>query len=358
MTEQKGSNDATKSFRFQGQRVMLTYQSHLPKEAFKEWAEGVLKSPTVHVAHETSDTEAAYDHTHVIMEWPKCFQTRDCRKFDYEDIHPHIKPITSREHLMNAYKYLCKQDHSCDYLLELRTSAFSRSVWSCHTLQEALGKVEKPADVLGTIAMFKNKPADDPPMETLETPRPWQARLLSLIAGNPDDRTIVWILDTRGGAGKSRLCRYLEDRREAIVLTGISNPRDIAQILRGRLDRGENPRVIIADLSRSYETRDIYNTLEMLKNGRMDSPKYEGVSLRWRPGHVIVMANFAPDTSKMTEDRWRIISVSRDEACPAAACSNDNPLQPERPGGLTLEAAGPAHTACCTALTSADTATK
>lgn len=328
MTEQSTPEKEAKGFRFQGQRAMLTYREHLDKENYKAWAGLNLKGATAHVAHETSDQEVPYDHTHVILEWEKCFQTRDCRRFDYMTIHPNVKPITSREHLMNAYKYLCKQDHECDYLLELRTSAFSRSVWSCKSLTEALGKVERPSDVLGTIMMYKNKPIKEGPMESLESPRPWQRRLLSLLETEPDDRSIVWILDLEGGAGKSRLCRYLEDRRQAIVLTGLSNPRDIAQILRGRLERRDNPRVIIADLSRSYETRDIYNTLEMLKNGRMDSPKYEGASLRWKSGHVVVMANFHPEREKMTLDRWKIFEVSKNETSTSTA------------SGLTLGAAG------------------
>jgi len=297
-----------KSFRFQNSRVLLTYKTHIPKEGVKEWAMRDLGCREVHIAHETGDEEHPYLHSHVIMEWEKAFQTRSERRFDYKDIHPHINPIKTRQHLENSYKYLCKEDHTCDYLLSKKTSAFSKRVWDCKTVQEALEGCERPSEVLGTIAMFKMKPREGFVQE-IENFRPWQRLVLNIVRGEPDDRSILWIYDQEGGAGKSILCKYLMTHGMAYCITSFGTIRDLAEIVRTAMEKGWDGRVLTIDLPREAEVKHIYEPLEMLKNGMITAQKYQGETVCWKPGHVVVMANFLPQREKMTQDRWKIIEV-------------------------------------------------
>lgn len=299
-----------KVFRFQNQRAHVTYKTHLDKIAYTAWAKDDLKAKDVHMAHETADKHHPYLHTHVILEWNTVFQSRDPRRFDFEGIHPNIKPIVSRKQLENAYRYLTKEDTSCLYLLDILSKAFSKSVWSCKTMQDALETCERPSEVVGTIAMFNNRPKDPPYRDLIQVLRPWQECLLDELTEEPDDRNIIWIFDPIGNSGKSRLGRHIEDSGMGIAIMGCCNTRDIGLMLKNELDKRANLRIIALDLTRSFHDRDVYNLLEMLKNGQMMSGKYESCRLRWKPGHVVVFANFLPERGRCSEDRWIIHHIS------------------------------------------------
>lgn len=298
-----------KEFRVQNQRIHITYKTHLNKEKYKAWAKDDLRVKDCHMAHEEADKHHPYKHTHVILKWPSIFQSRNARRFDYQGIHPNLKPITSKRQLKHTYRYLTKEDPECAYLLELSSKAFSKKVWSCKTLQEALEDCEKPSDVLGTKAMFEAKPVEVPPPDLITKFRKWQLKLMAELDSAPDDRHVIWIYDPVGGGGKSRLARHIKDSGMGIAISGTTAQRDIALVIKNEIQRGTSLRVIMLDLTRSFKDRDIYNVIEMLKNGRMISPKYESCRLRWRPGHVVVFANFLPDPNGCSKDRWLVREI-------------------------------------------------
>jgi len=292
----------------------LTYKTQIPKQEYKDWAIENLKAEEIHIAHEIgkSDDECPYPHSHIIIEWNKRFQTTDQRKFDYKGIHPNIKPIVSREQLEHTYIYLAKEDPETKYLLEKQSSSFSKRVWSCKTRQEALSQIEKPGDVIGTLAMFDAKPKDPIKPQLITTFRPWQEAFMIEIAEEPDDRHIIWIYDPIGASGKSRLSRHIEDSDMGICITGTIRMPDVALVLKQELETKSTLPLIMVDLTRAFKDREIYNLLECIKNGRMMSGKYVSTRLRWNPGHVCVFANFLPEKGRCTEDRWIIHQISGD----------------------------------------------
>jgi hypothetical protein len=69
-------------------------------------------------------------------------------------------------------------------------------------------------------------------------------------------------------------------------------------------------KVCIFDLSRSQETHVNYEVIESIKNGVVFSPKYESRCAVYSIPHLIVFANFEPDKSKLSADRWDIRTIS------------------------------------------------
>lgn len=63
------------------------------------------------------------------------------------------------------------------------------------------------------------------------------------------------------------------------------------------------------DFTREVEERVPYSVLESVKNRRIISTKYEPISLRLPMMHVVVFANFAPDRTKLSADRWDVIEI-------------------------------------------------
>lgn len=134
----------------------------------------------------------------------------------------------------------------------------------------------------------------------------WMNDVIHIIEGERSDRIIYWIWDAEGGKGKTRLCKYiLENYRNVNYFTG-GKANDITYQI---IEADANPHVCLFDLPRTNEGHISYNALEQLKNGIINSSKYKGGFKMFDPPHVIVFANFTPDTDTMSRDRWNIRQI-------------------------------------------------
>nr|QTE03449.1 MAG: replication protein [Acanthis flammea CRESS-DNA-virus sp.] len=127
---------------------------------------------------------------------------------------------------------------------------------------------------------------------------PWQAGLRDELLQLPDRRKVIWYTDLLGGKGKSEFAKYMEQTHAAVLFSN-GKFADMAYIL------PKNPRIVIIDLVRGDSDDKIcYAFIEALKNGRVQSTKYEPILKRFNAPHVVVFSNFAPDKHKLSEDRW------------------------------------------------------
>lgn len=129
--------------------------------------------------------------------------------------------------------------------------------------------------------------------------RPWQAELKNDLLEPPDDRTIIWYYDPQGGKGKTRFAKYMAIKHGATILNNGAF-KDIAQAL------PDDPKIVIFNFSRDLQERVNYNAIEAVKDGLVFSAKYESRTKIFNCPHVVIFANFPPDKSRMTADRWDI----------------------------------------------------
>jgi len=138
--------------------------------------------------------------------------------------------------------------------------------------------------------------------------RPWQTALMDMVLEDPNPRKIHWIWETVGKAGKSWMATYLATMHGATVLTA-GKKVDMAYIY------AQKPtKIVLFDLSRTTEPTDdkkgwldgIYSLAEDLKNGRGVSTKYESKTVFFPTPHLIFFANFEPDMTKWSADRYFI----------------------------------------------------
>lgn len=139
--------------------------------------------------------------------------------------------------------------------------------------------------------------------------KPWQQRLMDVvIATEPDPRKIYWIWEDKGNAGKSWMANYLGSMHGATILT-VGKKVDMAYIY------AQKPtNIVLFDLARTNESskdflHGVYSLAEDLKNGRVVSTKYESKTVFFRPPHVIFFANFEPDMSKWSKDRYMVSKI-------------------------------------------------
>lgn len=134
---------------------------------------------------------------------------------------------------------------------------------------------------------------------------PWQAELAEMVTHTPQPRRISWWWEGRGNVGKSYMARHLALHCDGVVVTAMKKA-DLLHLLTKTLS---GARCVAFDLTRTTEdgaVQVVYEVLEQLSNGYICSGKYDSAQCWVQPLHLIVFANFAPDRSKMSEDRWDV----------------------------------------------------
>lgn len=145
-------------------------------------------------------------------------------------------------------------------------------------------------------------------------PRPWQQDILDRLAEDPDDRHIIWVRDSAGGAGKSRLAKHLVLNYGAIPLSGAI--KDMAYLY-------NNQRIAIFDISRAQaeHSSHLYSMAENLKNGYVTSTKYVPKMKRFNPPHVIFFSNSLPEEGKWSQDRIILVDLDK-RAAPSTSTTS------------------------------------
>lgn len=145
------------------------------------------------------------------------------------------------------------------------------------------------------------------PPRVIETLRPWQAEVVSIVQSEPDDRTIHWFWDAKGGSGKTQLAKYLCVNFDALYVSG--KAADIKYAVGQYLTTHDDIKAVIYDVSRTQESYISYQSIEEVKNGIFFSGKYESEQVIFNSPHVIVFANFEPNLAALSADRWKITNL-------------------------------------------------
>lgn len=159
-------------------------------------------------------------------------------------------------------------------------------------------------------------------LKTISELRPWQKKceeLIDLEFANGDDRSINWICDEDGCAGKTQFCKYMYmKKKQLLVITG-GGYKDIACSLKLFME-DENKdindeTIIFFNVPRDSDDSGLisYKALESLKDGLITSTKYESSTLVFNSPSVWVFSNNMPETSKLSKDRWKIYQIKNND---------------------------------------------
>lgn len=154
-------------------------------------------------------------------------------------------------------------------------------------------RVKKPLKILEKSKLYK-----------------WQENIISIVESEPDDRTIHWFWEPIGNIGKTTFCKYLSATYGAIPIEGKKN--DILYCA-----SEYESEIYIFDFERSMEDFVSYGAIEKIKNGYYMCSKYESKPIIRNSPHIIIFANFPPDASKLSSDRWKIVRLDMSEKCGA-----------------------------------------
>jgi len=155
-------------------------------------------------------------------------------------------------------------------------------------------------------------------LQCMETPFPFQATIIAELSQPPDDRTINWVYNAQGCAGKSKLMKYLRMNKEfdfARVPLGTAT-----QIKTSVISKGPH-RIYCVDLPRvrgsDERQQELFSALEEIKNGWVESPMYgKTAELLMMPPHVWIFSNEVPNRQFASRDRWRVHTIDNNELIP------------------------------------------
>lgn len=154
------------------------------------------------------------------------------------------------------------------------------------------------------ITSIKEYDGSDLPMSLY----PWQGDVYERIENEPDPRILDWIFDPEGNLGKSAFTKYMQFHRKAVSYSFMD-----AKGLAYMVVKGGAHRAYMFDLPRTkgknVSMKDIYQTLESIKNGDVKTDKYEGGHLLMPAPHVWVTSNYMPDFTAASRDRFRVWMV-------------------------------------------------
>lgn len=201
---------------------------------------------------------------------------------------PHYQGCVYVKNPIDMPKHVCKQIHW------ERCKDWKAAVKYC---QKEESRLEGPWGFGVTL---------EKPLKIITELRPWQQMVKEIIDEEPEDRKIVWIWEPTGNTGKTQLAKWICKNYNAMYVSGKATD---AKYAIAKWLKTKPLHVVIFGFPRSYEEYVSYGGMEELKDGIFFSSKYESEMSIYNPPHVLVFANFPPDESKMSADKWEIIDL-------------------------------------------------
>lgn len=138
----------------------------------------------------------------------------------------------------------------------------------------------------------------------------WQQQLWTELNGPADDRRIVWITDVLGGKGKTAFCKFVLHHKKNVVFLSTSSTKDACHVV---MSQKNPPQIVLMNLPRQSEGKISYAAVETIKDGLIYSGKYTGGFRIFNPPHFIVFANWSPDFTALSIDRWHEVILRERE---------------------------------------------
>lgn len=135
----------------------------------------------------------------------------------------------------------------------------------------------------------------------------WEIELLDILKTDPDDRTIYWIWESKGCAGKTVFQKWyhLNRKKRTICLSGKAADMKHA-IVEYKKHNDCLPEVIFINIPRVSGNHISIAGLEQIKDMWFHSSKYEGGMVNGPNPHVMVFANEEPEEEVLSNDRVKI----------------------------------------------------
>ncbi|AKV62281.1 putative replication initiation protein [Fiddler Crab associated circular virus] len=137
----------------------------------------------------------------------------------------------------------------------------------------------------------------------------WQKEIMEILEQTPDDRTIHWVWEPKGGIGKTTFQKYIFTHMGGVcVLSGKGSDMKHG-VVSYINDHGETPDIVLINIPRSSAEFVSWSGIEEIKDMFFYSGKYEGGQVCGMSPHVLVFANTEPPEGVFSKDRVKTIEL-------------------------------------------------
>jgi hypothetical protein len=174
----------------------------------------------------------------------------------------------------------------------------------------------------------KRNTYDGRDLRCMENPYTWQKTVMSLCNAEADDRTINWVYNASGCAGKSKLMKYMRWKNPEMARVGLGSA---TQIKTAVIEKGAH-QVYMVDLPRvrgsDERQQELFSALEEIKNGWVESPMYgRSAELLMEPPHIWIFSNELPNLGMCSLDRWHVWHLYDTPSLPQFNGPFDDPVE-------------------------------
>lgn len=137
----------------------------------------------------------------------------------------------------------------------------------------------------------------------------YQKKIIKLISGEPDERTLNWFYENKGCSGKTTLQKYIYTHFENVLIVG-GKASDMKHAVVSHIEKyDEFPKIILANIPRTSMNFISYAGIEEVKDMFFFSGKYEGGQVCGPCPHFIIFSNEEPDYEAVSSDRWNVVKI-------------------------------------------------
>ena len=146
---------------------------------------------------------------------------------------------------------------------------------------------------------------------TIEKWEPWMLEIKNILEQEPDHRKIYWYWDRLGNIGKTMFSKWVFINMKGVVILSGKGSDMKNGIVQYAQKNHMTPKIVIINVPRSKEGFISWSGIEEVKDMFFFSGKYEGGMICGANPHVIIMANYYPETSMLSKDRWVIKELGK-----------------------------------------------
>lgn len=140
-------------------------------------------------------------------------------------------------------------------------------------------------------------------LERFGNPTHQQKRVLNVLESNNDREVTVWY-DEDGNIGKSWLTGHLWERHKAHYVRMVGSSESMIKDVASKMSKERRP-IVVIDVPRATKwNNQLYEAIEVIKDGLIDDPRYTSKALNIKGVKVLVMTNTKPKLDKLSKDRW------------------------------------------------------
>lgn len=143
----------------------------------------------------------------------------------------------------------------------------------------------------------------------------WQKLILNILSQEPDNRTIHWIWEPNGCAGKTIFQKYVFTHLEdVVVLSGKGSDMKNGIVSYYNLNN-KLPKIVLINIPRCSKDFVSWAGIEEIKDMFFYSGKYEGGMICGASPHLVCFANceipvnYETGEKKLSEDRFKIYKI-------------------------------------------------